>query len=198
MTPKTFIFIGRSGCGKGTQAKLLDDYIRAQDSDKRNIVYIETGARFRKFIEEDSYSSKLAKEIMQKHERQPDFLAAWMWSHELVENLKNSDDHWVMDGTPRSLNEARLLDTVFDFYKREKPIVIYIDVSREWSERHLLARGRGDDNKEGIKKRLNWFDRDVMPAIGYYRDDPHVKLVEVNGEQPIDQVHKELIEKAGL
>ncbi len=194
MTPQTFIFIGRSGSGKGTQAKLLETYIGKQDSEKRAFLHIETGARFREFIEQDTYSSNLAKEVMKSGERQPDFLAVWMWSHLFVENLNNSNDHWIIDGTPRSLSEAQVLDTTFSFYKREKPIVIYINVSREWSEKHLLSRGRTDDTREDIEKRLNWFDRDVVPAIEYYKNDSKIRLIEVQGEQSIENVHQQIIE----
>lgn len=62
MELQTFIFIGRSGCGKGTQVALLQEYIKKQDQ-KRYIFYIETGERFRQFIKEHSLSSRLAAEI---------------------------------------------------------------------------------------------------------------------------------------
>ena len=55
MKLQTFIFIGRSGCGKGTQVALLQKYIKTQDY-KRPILYIETGERFRQFIKEPSLS----------------------------------------------------------------------------------------------------------------------------------------------
>ena len=49
MELQTFIFIGRSGCGKGTQVTLLQEHFKKQDH-KRHIFYIETGERFRQFI----------------------------------------------------------------------------------------------------------------------------------------------------
>ena len=58
----TLIFIGRSGCGKGTQAELLQEYIKKLDQ-QRLIFYIETGERFRQFIKEQSLSSRSAAEI---------------------------------------------------------------------------------------------------------------------------------------
>ena len=77
MELQTFIFIGRSGCGKGTQVELLQEYIKKQDH-KRYAFYIETGARFRQFIKEHSLSSRLAAEIYKTGNRQPDFIAVWM------------------------------------------------------------------------------------------------------------------------
>ena len=61
MMPQTFIFIGRSGCGKGTQAERLKKYITEHDSEKREIFYFETGGGVRKFIGGSNFSSSLAK-----------------------------------------------------------------------------------------------------------------------------------------
>src|SRR3989344_6820218 len=96
----TVVFIGRSGCGKGTQADLLKNRIARLDKDKRQILYVETGQRFRKFIEEEGYSSKLSKAIYDKDARQPDFLACSMWAGILVEELL-PDMHLIFHGAPR-------------------------------------------------------------------------------------------------
>lgn len=57
MTPQTFIFFGPSGSGKGTQARLLIEYLEKKDPERKT-VYIETGRRFRDFITEASYTAK--------------------------------------------------------------------------------------------------------------------------------------------
>jgi adenylate kinase len=189
----TLIFIGRSGCGKGTQAALLRDYIREHDSLKRHILYIETGEKFRQFIRGKSYTEGLSKVVYDSDARQPGFLACFMWGTMLVEELEDNM-HLVFDGAPRSLPEAELMTTALEFYNRTKPTVVHLNVNRTWSEKHLLARGRQDDTSiVKITKRLDWFDHDVLPAIEYYRTDPRYKLIEVNGEQPIEAVFKELI-----
>ncbi len=189
----TAIFIGRSGCGKGTQAELLRDRINKLDKGASPILYIETGPRFRQFVRGEGYSSKLSHMINESGERQPDFLACWMWSTALVEELHDKM-HLVFDGAPRSAGEARMLTTALEFYKREKPVVIYIDVSREWSEERLLARGRSDDRSlQKINKRLDWFEEDVLPAIEYFRTNPYYRLIEVDGEQPIEKVHLDIV-----
>lgn len=189
----TVIFIGRSGCGKGTQADLLKERIAKEDNNR--ILYIETGDRFRKFIREDSYSSKLSREIYERDERQPDFLAGLMWGNELIEELE-PHMHIVFDGVARSEPEARMLTTAMRFYKRERPTVIYLNVSRKWSEERLLSRGRQDDVNIGkIDKRLDWFDEDTLPSIEYFRTEPFYRFIEVDGEQSIQRVHNELISK---
>lgn len=193
MNLQTFIVIGRSGAGKGTQAKLLRDYIQEKDTEKRNVLYVETGEMFREFIKGESFSSKLSQEIYKKGARQPDFLAVWNWVRILVDHM-TEQDHLIFDGTPRSRQEATILDSALKFYKREKMVVIYISVGRDWSKQHLHARGRIDDKTtEEIENRLNWFDTDVMPAVEYYNLDPEYDFLEINGEQSIEKVHHDIL-----
>ncbi len=194
MELKTFIFIGRSGCGKGTQVKLLTDYLK-EVTPEENIFYLQTGQHFRNFVKEKGLANKMANEIMEEGGRQPDFLAVWIWANAFLKNVKN-EEHLIVDGTPRSLNEARILDTAMRFYKREKPTIVYIDVSREWSEERLLARGRADDLEiEDIRKRLDWFEDDVLPAVSFYRENPDYDFIFINGEQTIEEVHGEVMKK---
>ncbi len=193
MTPQTYIFIGRSGCGKGTQVELLKKDISAKDP-ATPLYHFETGKRFRDFIAADGYTNNLARAIMKSGKRQPDFLAIWMWSHHFIEDLKGGE-HIVLDGLARSLNEAKILENAFEFYQRENPIVVFINVSRGWSEKRLLARGRADDVTADIKERLDWYERDVIPAVEYFRTHPKMKFIEVNGEQSVEDVHKELLAK---
>ena len=196
---QTFIFIGRSGCGKGTQAELLIGKLKDKSyiTDQNPLFYIETGDRFRDFISKTSNASRLAKDIMDRSERQPDFLAIWMWADLLVTNLMG-DEQLIFDGTPRSLNEALALDTALKFYQRQQPVVIYLDVSNEWSKTRMSERGRLDDKKSGdIEKRLAWFESDVLPAVKYYENNPNYRFVRVNGEQTIEEVHSELVTQLG-
>ena len=189
MNPQVFIFIGRSGCGKGSQAKLLMEELEKWEP-PREILYLQTGALIREFIKGENYSARRAKEIYDAGDRQPDFLAVHMWSNFLIERLKeDTSQSIVADGTPRSLNEAKMLDTAFGWmYGIKNRMVFYINVSNEWSMEHLLARGRMDDNEKDINERLKWFDTDVLPAVEYYRSNPEYQFVEINGEQTIEEV----------
>jgi adenylate kinase family enzyme len=196
MAPQTFIFIGRSGCGKGTQVELLKQYIKEKDPNGE-IFYLETGARFREFIQGAKHSQVLSEEIYKKGDRQPDFLAVWMWSNVLIDSFKGTE-HAFFDGITRSLPEAMTFTTAMEFYGR-KPSVVYINVSREWSEARLLARGRADDlDKEEVKKRLDWFEKDSLPAIDYFNIHKGYTLLEINGEQSVEDVHGEIVGKLGF
>ena len=193
MFPQTFIFIGRSGCGKGTQAELLKKLLQEKDP-QGEIFYLETGPKFREFITGEKYSNRLADKIYKSGERQPDFLAVHMWSHELLSDFKGTE-HAFFDGICRSLPEAMAFTTALEFYSR-KATMIYLNVSREWSEARLLSRGREDDKSfDEIKRRLDWFDKDTAPAIEYFNVHKQYELMEVNGEQTIEEVHREIIQK---
>ena len=160
------------------------------------IFYMQTGQYFREFIKQDTLAARIAREEIDRGERAPDFLAMHLWSDVFVKNI-TGNEHLILDGSPRSLNEAQNLDIAMKFFKREQPVVVYIKVSPEWSINHLLLRatkeGRVDDSIEGIKKRVAWFEQDVLPAINYYRRDRDYDFIEIDGERSIEEVHRDII-----
>ncbi len=196
MQPQTFIFFGPSGSGKGTQAKLVQEELKKKDPE-RKILYIETGEKFRELAGGDSFTSKIVKEILDKGELTPEFLPIWIWTEYLVKNV-SGDEHLFFDGSPRKPDEAFILDSAIEFYKRENPIVISIEVSHEWATKLLKNRGRSDDNDGEIKKRLDWYEENVMEAITYFKNNPDYKFITINGEQTIEEVHQEIMEKINL
>lgn len=196
MTPQTFLFFGRSGSGKGTQAKLLIDYLGKKDVG-RKVIYIETGSRLREFSHEVGLSAEMTRDVMSKGGLLPSFIPIWIWTNVFVRRL-TGNEHLVLDGLSRRLYEAPILDDALKFYKREKPVVLSIDVSRDWASGHLMHRGRSDDNKIDIETRFDWFDENVVPTVEYFRKNPYYRVLEINGEQSIEDVHKEIIAKIGF
>jgi len=195
MTPQTFIFIGCSGCGKGTQGKLLEDHLKSVDSN-RPVFYNEMGVLFREFITGEKYSHQLSKVVYEEGRRQPDFLAVTLWAKNFIEKL-TGEEHLIIDGTPRSLREAEVLDTAISFYNM-KTNVVFIDVSRECATKRLLSRGRSDDvNTDKINKRLDWFEKDVVPAVEYYRNNKNYNFIHIDGNKPISDVQKDIIDHVG-
>ena len=194
---KVFIFIGRSGCGKGTQAKLFMEKFK-EGSPSESFYYLESGKRFRDYIEENTYSSELSKKIMEDGRLQPEFLAVWVWSNLLVENLKKGEN-LVLDGTPRKLREAHVLETAFDFYGFKDIYVIHVDITREETKRRLALRRRFDDkDPKDVERRLDWFDAEVAPIIDFYANSPLYKYIHVSGHQEIEETHKEIMEKLNI
>ena len=191
MDLQTLVFIGRSGCGKGTQAKLMIDELKKRDTE-RDVIYMETGENFRKFLKGDSYSAALSRDIYAKGLLQPEFLAVYMWSNVFV-NSMTGNEHLVLDGVPRKQREAMVLESAFGYYKRTTPTIIHIDVSEEWSRERLKARKPADDvNEDDVATRLAWFESDVRPAIDWYRNAPGYRFVEVNGERSIEEIHADI------
>lgn len=189
-TSQTLIFIGRSGSGKGTQAELL---IKRFAKRNEPVFYVQTGEQFRQFLESDSYSGRLAKTVSLAGNRQPDFLAIYMWADLLVNKFQDPLTHLLFDGSPRSLVEAQAMDTAFIFYQRELVHVIALHISHTCAADRLGKRGRNDDDEKGIQKRLEWYEKDVVPAIDYYRTNSRYHLVEIDGERSIEAVHADIL-----
>ncbi len=191
MKPLTNIFIGRSGCGKGTQVDKLIELIKEKELGE--VFHLEAGNRFRKFITEKFQAGKLAKEILDEGGLQPEFLSIWAWGGELIKSF-HSEQHLFIDGTPRRLIEAKVLESAFDFYGRSKVNIVYINVSRNWSIERMKARGRADDKEMAdILARLDWFDSEVVPVLDYYRSHRSHNFIEINGEQAIEKVHQDIV-----
>lgn len=193
----TNIFIGRSGCGKGTQIEKLTQFLK-ENLPEQEIFHLESGNRFRNLIKGDLYTSKLAKEIYEEGELQPEFLSIYVWAGELAENLKENQ-HLFIDGTPRRLAEAKVLESVFDFYNRDKVNIIYLNVSKDWAVKRMKERGRSDDIEESdVENRMNWFNDEVVPVLDYYRGHKVHNFIEVNGEQEIEKVHQDILKALDL
>ena len=191
--PLVFLLMGRSGCGKGTQAKLLIKYLK--DNNLGETLYVYTGERLRNFAEkEENFAARLAKSKMKDGDLLPSFLAVWLWSGALIEGVKENNNV-IMDGSPRTLLEALMMDDAMEFYGRSDVVPIFLETSEEWSTQKMLGRGRSDDNLKSIKKRMAYFEKDVAPVIDYYEKESKHKLIKVNGEQSVEDVHREILEK---
>jgi adenylate kinase family enzyme len=196
MYKQAFIWIGRSGCGKGTQAALLIDALKKADA-SRGVKHIETGAEMRQFIQGQTITQQMAKGITESGGLQPEFIAIYQWTNVLV-NQYNGSDHLFFDGSPRKLEEAAALDSIFPFYGIEKPWIMYLEVDPEEIHKRLLKRGRKDDTLEGINRRLAWYETDVAPTVNFYRTSPEHRFLEMNGVGTVEAIHAEILKKVGL
>ncbi len=199
MTPQSFIFIGRSGAGKGTQSRLMETKLKSLQD--RNVLHIETGALLRVFNQGDSYSAKQAKVIMEQGQLMPEFIPIYVWARLLVENCSGAE-HLIFDGCPRKLHEAELLSSIFPFYNLGKPFVMYLDIEHDESHKRLSLRakeGRRDDMaEEAIDSRRIAFEQDVRPTIEWYRTNPNVTFLDIDGQGTIEEVHARIVKAAGL
>jgi len=192
MRPQTFIFFGKSGSGKGTQAKLLGDYLKRTKGNE--VLYIETGEGFRDFIKTDSHTAQLTKEVLSGGGLLPVFMPIWLWTDFLVKNYNGTED-LILDGLCRRPAEAPVLDSALKFFGQKNPIIIYINVSNEWSFARMKDRGRKDDTEAYIKSRLDWFEWNVVPAMAYFHEHPDYTFLEINGEQTVEEVQSEILSR---
>ncbi len=191
MSPQTLIFIGRSGAGKGTQAIKLINWLKTA-SPERHPFYVKTGEQFRQLLAGGSYTGRLLEGRLARGELMPSFLPIWVWSHLLIENLKGGE-HLIFDGTPRMLLEAKILDSMIEFYERAPATVINLAISRETAVERLESRGRGDDELAAINRRLDWFESETEPVLRYFKESPLYRVVAIDGEQDIEAIHQDII-----
>lgn len=196
MPPSTFIFFGPSGSGKGEQAGLVMEFLKSRDPE-RKIIYIESGKELRRLAGVDSYTGKETKNILEAGGLTPIFLPVYLWSGILIDNV-SGNEHIVMDGIARKPQEAGVLDSALQFYKRQNPIVVSLEVSDECAMQRLLGRGRSDDDPEEIKNRLQWYREEVTESIDYFKNSPYYRFLAINGERSIEEVHQDILEKSGL
>lgn len=192
----SFIFIGRSGCGKGTQVQLLMKVLKKKDP-SRGILYIQTGQVIRDFIQGPTVTQQKAKILYDTGGLQPEFLAVHMWVKQLVEKY-DGNQHLIFDGTPRKYHEAGVVNSIFGFYGLKDPHVINIEISPEESLRRLLLRKRMDDNETEIKRRLSWYETDVAPAVEYFRKNPDYKFLKIDGDRGVEEIHQDIVKSLGL
>lgn len=182
--------IGRPGCGKGTQ---IDRIIEKTDWKP-----LQTGELLRKRAKKDDFLGNEIEEIMMEGELIPTSLVLHFWMPELIDiKKKSSEEGIIFDGNPRKLIEARLLEEIFEMFDwLEDFQPVHIDISPEEAKRRLLDRGRADDSKEEIEKRLEWFETEVVPVLDYYRDKGN--LIRIDGEQTRDEVQQDIFQALNL
>src|SRR3989344_507230 len=194
MGQEVFIFIGRSGVGKGTQIEFFKKYLAKKYPQKRVIVFAQ-GERLREFIKTPGYTAQLAKEIV--HDKGlllPEFIAVYNWADFFIDNVRG-EENLILDGSPRKLREAELLDEALEFYNKKDVYVVWMRGSREWSTKLLLGRGRDDDTSENVKRRLDWFEKDIAETIKYFKKNKKYTVLEINAEQTKEEVHNEIVSK---
>lgn len=188
---QAIIFVGSSGCGKGTQADLVEEMFKNK---KEKVTHIELGSEFRDFLSMTTSTANRAQSISKKGGLQPEFLAIHLWA-KILNLYYKEDKHLILDGTPRTLREALILDGALKFYQIKKPIIIYINISDKSAKKRMLFRKRKDDTDEKIKNRIKWFNTDVKKAIEFFKQEKYYDFFEVDGEKTIEDIQKDISKK---
>ncbi len=194
--PHTFLFFGIAGSGKGTQIELLQKYLKEKDPNAQ-ITLAYPGSEFRKLIAGGSYTGKLVQTTLEQGWLQPNFLTISLFTNILVSSL-GEDTHLMVDGFPRTVTQSEVFEAAMDFYSRSDIKVVYIKVEKEEAIKRMKLRARSDDTDEGIAKRFDEYVNNVVPAMYYFKDKGGYTIYTINGEQSVEDVHKELIKTLGL
>ena len=194
MRKQFYILIGKSGSGKGTQAQLLKDYLFKKGV--INVKHITTGGAMREFITDNkSYTHDLARPLLENGDLMPEFFAIWNWANAFINNI-NIEDSIILDGAPRALDEAYILQKAISYYGYIDLKVVYLDVSDAWAISRLEERGRSDDNNKGkVDKKMDWFGDKVLPVVNWYKSTDGLtnSFCHVNAERNIDEVNNDII-----
>lgn len=190
------LLLGPPGCGKGTQSRLIVDWL--------SIPAISTGDMLRAEIKTGSELGKAAQATMAAGALVSDGLVNQI----LKTRVSQSDCSrgFILDGYPRTVEQAHFLDTVLRERHISRPIVLHFDVptdalvGRMTSRRQcpkcartyniLSARPkvpgrcdddgeilivRKDDREDVFRERLRAYDESTRPILAHYSEYYHIR-----------------------
>jgi len=185
MEKEAIILIGAPGSGKGTQGELLE---------KR------TG--FVKYVMSSLIKSELKKgkksnkPWAQTYDVENGVLLDDKDMFELFRERFNSENKIILDGMPRTLDQAYWLFGYLTQHKY-KIKVLYIKVDEDKLIERILIRGkregRKDDTAEIFEDRVKIFDRVKEVILEVYSKG----IITINGDQEIKKVESEIKTKLG-
>jgi len=206
------VLLGAPGAGKGTQAELLRDRL--------SLPSVSSGDLFRAALSERTPLGLRAKAYMDKGELVPDEITVSMVAERISQ--EDCAAGVIFDGFPRTAGQAEALDSLLDKMQRCVDIVLYVMVSEGVLLRRLAGRWtcracgaiyhrefspekvqgvcdacggelyqRPDDTPETQKRRIQVYLQQTAPLEAYYRGKG--LLVEVDGEQEIDEVQSDIV-----
>lgn len=197
MSPLTVIFVGPQGSGKGTQIEKLRTILVERDP-LRRVVDIQTGRRFRALAaKQETFAERKVASTLDTGILQPDFLTHILWGEAMIDQL-DPLAHLLIDGFPRTVVQAHVLEDALRFFERPSVIVINLVTAEAVVRARMLDRARADDTAESIENRLRWYREDTLPVLEYYRDRPETVVHDIDGTQSVAAVHDAIISALNL
>ena len=190
------VLLGLPGAGKGTQAKRI--------AEKYHLTAISTGEMLREATKEKDTFGLRVQEYMNKGELVPD-----EWINSLVKSRlqeKDVENGFVLDGYPRTLQQAKVLEAYLQSQNQNLDAVFFLDVSQDTLRHRLAQRGnlrskekqgnsqieakrgkiRLDDKPEVIENRLH-INKELMESLIHFYKEQNLLYV-INGEGDFDNV----------
>ena len=180
------VLFGPPAAGKGTQAHRIKA--------KFDVAHLSTGDMLRAAIAQGSDIGMTAKSIMDSGKLVPDEVVVGI----IAERIKAPDcaKGFVLDGFPRTVQQATALDTMLKSQNLGVDHVIVMSVDeaelvKRVENRASQARSnkqpvRADDDPETFKRRLGVYSSETAPVLPYYKNQGKVRSVEAM--QAIDAV----------
>lgn len=182
---KTILLFGPPGSGKGTQGKMLGTL--------PGYVHVACGEVFRS-IDLNSEVGKVFLKYSSKGELVPDDFTVRLWKEHIDKmiqfgTLKPASDTLILDGIPRNVHQAEMLDEYVDVIRL---VVLRAVRNREEVLRRLKSRAlkenRLDDaDEQTIRHRLEVYDKESKPVLAYYPADMRVDVDSL--QSPIEVAH---------
>lgn len=181
-----YIIFGPPGAGKGTQSALI--------AKKYNFKHISTGALLRQEIEKRSEIGIIAKAVIEKGEFVSDEIVIEMVRKVLC-NKEESIEGYILDGFPRTINQAVALDNVLESCGEKINAVLALVTDDEVNIKRIQHRanieGRKDDaDFETISNRIRTYHKVTEPLITYYKSQKKYKPV--SGELTVEENFRDI------
>ena len=175
------IFFGPPGAGKGTQAKILSEYL--------NISHLSTGDILRKkLLENDNLAIELKKIMAAGNLVSDDILNSIVSSRLTKETSKG----FILDGYPRTLHQSEFLSKFLSETSSSINYIFDIQINFETLKDRILKRSseesREDDNIDVIETRYNEYINSTQKVSNFYKDKYNTKFYEIDGSLEIEEI----------
>lgn len=178
----TYLVFGAPGSGKGTQGKILGTIPRFH--------HCACGDVFRT-LDTRTPLGRVFIEYSSRGELVPDDVTVKLWHARIQDSVgmhafKPDIDCLVLDGIPRNLAQAKLMEDIIDVRKVFHLLCPDRDELVVRLRKRALKDNRLDDASEAvIRKRLETYEEETKPVLDFYGP---ARIVTVDATQPVHKV----------